>query len=86
VEVNVKKWDKIINSSIQSLPKFGYHLADYDEIPIMTMAPVHAGDFLQIKEDEDSKPIKRKVKEVVFLETTVNVGDGLYTPFIYFED
>lgn len=86
MEVNVEKWNEMISNATPSLPRYGYYLADYDEIPVMTLAPVSVGDYFTIKEDEDSGPVQRRVKKILHLETTTNVGDGLFTPFIYFED
>ena len=71
--------------------KFRYYLADYDENPIDTLAPLHVGDYINISrkivDDGDDTVEKRKVLRVEHLISQMNSnGDQTYSSMVYLEE
>jgi hypothetical protein len=54
------------------------YLADYGEEPIITLAPLHVGGVVRVREGDE-------ITQIEFLEITANKGTGVYNPFVTFE-
>jgi hypothetical protein len=81
---NTESINRELEEATPSMPRFMYYLADYDEEPIITFAPLHVGDVVRVRED-DGEMRSRKIAAIEFLEITANAGTGLYNPFVTFE-